>query len=624
MTNRRRSFVLAFALAVAACGPSEPKIVVHADAPVVVDPKPDRPGFDPRSARLRAAGHEVARISGRTLVLHVDAALLSNEPSRYEDALVASLVSLARVLDATKKDDAEAFAFATKSLDEVVLRYAPLAKDPRAHFEADQKRLVVETSARNPSEIPYFPVSIAFLDAYDDATERALAGTTPRSDADIERSFRWLVRTRPGRGSVVVFRAASRASAESREERARDAEAEVRLAVLDLEARADAPPLRAEMRRWLVGELPRIEAAHRDQKKLALLPRDAKVFRADAAYDKFVEKRFWELSPKEQGALVDVLFARASLCRGDEATCAKGRPLAGVSRLDIGTKLLAEARDAGFVASRTAHPELVARVICPANRDPRGKPRETCNASFAALALATPEGRRRIVGEISRTRDPAFAEEIAATLGYADPDDVRAFLRATEGEPPIYRAIVRAILAAGLDRQRAALEDETRRAFASGTPELRAAALTVAAETRGSLHRHYADGYFERFEKEWGTTVDARLLGAFLEGAPARLSDVPKIWKAIDPKARTAFTGHLDRFLATPADALAEAHTVTLEAIVARLCEDGTKDDLAKVHAALGSSSKKSPEAARAVANALDDSSPGRCKKKAPVADLAR
>ena len=612
-------------LASIACGPSEPRIVVHADAPVVVDPAPDKPGFDPRSARLKAAGREVARVSGRTLVLHVDAALLSNDPTAYEDALVSALTSLARTLDAVKREDEEAFALAMKPLEEIFVRYEPLAADPRARVDAGGKRLVIETRERRFTEVPYYPVLIAVLDGYDDATEKAMAGAAPSSDADIEKRFEWLTRTRPGRGSVVVWRAEAKVSNESRETRGLEAAAEVRLAVIDLEGRADAPELRAKMRTWLVNELPRLESLHRDPKKLALFPRDSAIFRADSAFDGFVAKRFWDLAPREQGKLVEVLFARGPLCRGDETTCAKPALLPRVPRLEIGMKLLAEARAAEWDPKRASHPDLVAHVVCPSLRDARGKPKETCNPSFAAYALTHNDGRSRLLGELTRAGDAAYVSEVAATLSYARPEDVRAFVRGFESNPKLYKEAVRSLVAATWDSARTVLEEETRRAFATADPDLRAATLTVLAESRGKLHRHYADSYFERFEKEWSTKIDERTMNAFVDGAPAHLADVPRMWKALDAHARVKpGIAKLDAFLATPREVLGESHALTLETWVARLCEDNAKDDLAKVHAALEGASRKSREAAQMVGNALADSAPGKCRKKEKAEDDGR
>jgi len=604
------------------CGPSDPKIVVHAGAPVVVDPTPDKPGFDPRSARLRAAAREIEKVVGHPVVLHVDAALLSNDPRQFEETLSNAMVQLAKTLDGASHEDTLAFTNGTQKLEEIFARYEPLAREPRARFDAGGKRLVVELGQRPRELLPYFAVLNALLDAYDDTTEKKLAGATPNTQTEIAERFAWLTRTRPGRGSVVVHRAGAHASGESRAAVEREASADVRSKVIDLESRVDDAELRTKMQAWLVAELPRIEYARRDEKKLALLPRDSAVFRADRAYDTWASRRFWDLPETLSVRFAEVLFPRGAVCRGDEASCARSRALSGLDRLDMGMKLLAEARAAGWDARKASHPELVAKVVCPSERDALGKPRETCNASFAAHALATAEGKKKLLDAVTSSRDPRFAAEVAATLGYANADDIRAYVRGLEGHPPLYKEAVRALVYGVWDKSRSVLEEETRRAWTTGQPDLRAATLTVLAESRGKLHRHYADGYFERFEKEWGGRIDERTVIAFLDGSPRGFAAVPRFWKALEPSARVSpFLGGLDRFLTSPPEVLDEPRTTTLEALVARLCDDKATADLERVHRALEAAARKSPDLARSVGNAVDDSVPKRCPKKEAEGD---
>lgn len=622
--SRSLVFSVAFALGtLAGCGPQEPRVVVHSGEPVIVDPKPDKPGFDPASARLRAASREVEKAAGHPVVLHVDAALLSNDPHAYESALVASMAGLANVLDSLKSEDEKAFAFATKGLDEIFVKYEPLADPARAHFDRDGKRLVVETRARvgTPDLVPFYPVKEAFAEAWEGETGRRFADGMPSGETEREAYFEWLVRTRPGSGSVLVKRAAARATSESREEREREAAAGVRLRVLELVAVTKNDTLRARAEKWLVNELPRIEDARRDEKKLALLPRDSAYFEAERAYDKWVSKRILSLPTPLAERLGNALFPRGLPCGPEDARCSsRSKSMPGVDRLAIGFSLLDEARQAGFVSSRTDHPALVSRIVCPAERDSHGRPSNTCNASFAAHLTSTPEGRAKLVRYVTesnvreRVDRSGVASEIAATLAYARQEDVKAYLRALEGNPAVYKETVRALVSAGIHERD--VEEETRHAFAKGDPDLRAAAATVLAKNKRELHRHYSDGYFERFEKEWGTKLDAKTVSATLAGSPRSFVLVPLAWKALDKAAKVEpFLAELDRLIDAPEETLDEPKSTTIAAFVRRLCEDKAYGELDRVHRALEKAAKATPENARKLGNAVDDSVPKRCPK---------
>lgn len=627
LAGRSRSLfvyaALTLAAPLAACGPQEPRVVVHSGEPVIVDPKPDKPGFDPASARLRAASREVEKAADHPIVLHVDAALLSNDPHAYESALVASMTGLANVLASLKSDDEKAFAFATKGLDEIFVRYEPLADPARARFDRDGKRLVVETRARvgTPDLVPFYPVKQAFDEAWEGESGRRFADGMPSGEADREAYFEWLVHTRPGSGSVLVKRAAARSTSESREEREREAAASVRLRVLELVAATKNEELRARAEKWLVDELPRIENARRDEKKLALLPRDSAYFEAERAYDKWVGKRILSMPAPLAERLGDALFPRGAPCGPDETRCSsRSKSMPGVDRTALGFTLLDEARQAGFVSSRTDHPALVSRIVCPAERDAHGLPSNTCNASFAAHLTSTPEGRARLVRYVTEAggRGPGeragVASEIAATLSYARQEDVKAYLRALEGTPAIYKETVRALVFAGIHERD--VEEETRHAFAKGDPDLRAAAATVLAKNKREQHRHYSDDYFGRFEKEWGTKLDTKTVNATLAGSPRSFVLIPLAWKALDDGAKVEpFLSGLDRLLDAPEETLDEPKSTTIAAFVRRLCEDKAYGELDRVHRALEKAAKAKPENARRLGNAVDDSVPKRCPK---------
>ncbi len=624
----RRTLCVLVAAGLVGCGAPDPRVVVDVGAPVIVDPAPDRPGFDPRSARLRVAAREVARIAGHPILLRVDAALLSNDPRAFEETLARAVAALAQALARIQGEDPDALALALPKLREVSARYEPLApRDaPRARLEDGGKRLTIELSTRTPDGRELVPTGAmldALRDAYDDATEARFRGGLPTDTGEREAYFAWLTRTRPGRGSVVVTRAVARAGSAGRPAAEREAAARVRLAVLELEAKAEAPELHARIEAWLVDELPRLEWARRDAKKLALLSREDTVFRAERAYDRWVSRRFFALPERLALRLADALFPHGRPCAEGELDGCAASTLPGVDRAAIGAALLEELRRSGYDATRAEHPALVTRIVCPAQRDPRGKTHESCNASFAALVLASPSARARLLQTVIDAREPRFAAEVAATLHYARGADVAAYLRGLDAHPGLYLEAVRALVFGLWNEHRAVLEEEARRAWTRDTPEHRAAALTVLAESRGKLHRHYADGYFARFASEWGALGDTRAVTAMLAGAPRAFAFVPRLWLGLDRAARVEpLIAGLDRLLAAPEDALEEPATATLSAVIARLCEDHALPELERLRHALAEASRRgSPELRQRLANVLEDSDSRRCPAKAAPRD---
>lgn len=616
------------------CGSPEPRVVVSAGAPILVEPASTSQGDGPRSARLRAAAREVERVVGHPITFQVDGALVPNDAPALEEALGAATAALARALANAKEEDPKAFALMVDTapvLRRVSTRYTPLVPRgaARSRLVANDKgesTLVIELSDRTHSGSELAPpgaILEAMLDAYDNATE-ARFRNPPSDPREQEAYFAWLSRTRPGRGSVVVYRAELRArgSAESREAAHRDAAARVRLAVIHLEEHA-APELRARVEAWLVAQLPQLAATRtaRDG-TLALVSRDDVVFEAERAYGRWASRRISALPERAALTLVDALFPPGRLCEANDRSeaCRVLPPEAGFDRTAFGLALLGELERAGFDASRVEHPALVAHVLCPAKRDALGRTHEACNPSFAARALAAPRARARLVQALVDSRSPRLVAEVAATLHYARPDDVRALLAALDAHPTLYKAAMRALVFGLWDRHRALLTEEARRAWTRGDPDHRAATLTVLAEARGKLDRHYADSYFSQFAADWGSVADAATVNAMLDGAPHLVAAIPRLWLSLAPAARIEpVLASLGALLAAPDDALEEPAQATLLALIARLCGDRATTDLARLRRALEAASQRSPEAARRIANALDDAAPGRCPRQAAL-----
>ncbi len=621
MGSMRLSSLLLVLLLLSSCGAREPVmepvIVVHVGVPVSVSPQPEGPGFDPRSLRLRAASREVERICGHSVTLHVDAALLSNEPATFELTLVDAVGDLARALSAWKEELPESFALLGPRLTSVWVRYNPLAKEPRVFV--DDARLSISVAARPSTLIPREPLLRALRIAYEDAERRRFGGAQADSIPAKERAayFAYLTRTHPGRGLVIEWTARSSLERESQEISGMNAHAEVVLFVLRLvELSGGDPELRTLMERWLAEQTQRLRSPREDPKRLALLPRDAPFFRAERAYGKWVERRFSSLPERESALLAELLFERGPLCGPEEPGCRAKLPLPDVDRFPLGMGLVDGWRSAGYELARSPGPELVKSVVCPGERDARGQVHGGCNPSFAAVAIASPGTRGRLLRVLLDSRDPRFVAEVIATLEYARSEDLVALLRGLEPQPALYLEAFRTAVEGPGDRHRAALDDEGKRAWSTGRPELRAASLVALAESRGKLHPHHADGFFARFEKEWGARIDARTLGAFLDGSPRAFASVPRFWLALEPSARVdPLLTRLDGFLRVKPESLEESQEKTLTSLVARLCESNAKADIDRIHTILEGQIRRRPELGPRLSKVLEDTRPGRCPK---------
>ncbi|MBX3233103.1 MAG: hypothetical protein KIT84_13115 [Labilithrix sp.] len=124
----RLASVLPLLLLCVACGASP--AAAPANAPggtlvVVIRTGPDRVPFQPKVDRIRRANEQLAEILGRSIQIELDGSLLPQEHDGAQDVIARLVESVAKDLDALKKQDPRALAFARASFERLVVRYAP-------------------------------------------------------------------------------------------------------------------------------------------------------------------------------------------------------------------------------------------------------------------------------------------------------------------------------------------------------------------------------------------------------------------------------------------------------------------------------------------------------------------
>jgi hypothetical protein len=554
---------------------------VRHDIAITIVPERDELPFDARGARLRAATEQLSGLLGHPVAIQIDAALVSELRSSFEHALIDAIEQTARGVQAFKRDEPEAFARTASRLRRIEHKYRPSADAPSSRFDAESGVLTIELSSHPSSLVPrdfiYGNVLLRALLEEDDAhRERMFAGRTPEtvSRDELRAYFTYLTRTRPGYGNLSER--ARRVKGDDTEELASTPRGETIVRVVRIHDLAkNDPELTARARTWLFEQLEHVFAQAYENPRVAWakLGPQTSFRRAEAAYVKWLVGAVPRATPNEKRALTRHLY------RADPAA----DPYPGFDRFAFGFRIVEEWVRAGRpMPERTEDPalEVYDDIVCPTARDAKGEHvrNRGCASStdgFIAYAVATDDRRKRLARALDEKKDAALADTILYTAAHVrkvEPDPFRAMLDALDPHGPAWRAGID-ILARDRDRR---IEEDGARLWAKGQ---RGAGLFLLAQGKRSLDPYYADEYWGRFAKSFGTKIDGETLAQMLEHGALAFETVPMLWPALASGFSRADV------LVPKLDAMMPDARRTLSAIVKRMCNDGAKEDLAKIHA---------------------------------------
>jgi hypothetical protein len=554
---------------------------VHQDIAITIVPEQDELPFDARGARLRAATDQLSGLVGHPIAIQIDAALVSELRSSFEHALIDAIEQTARGVQAFKRDEPEAFARTAARLRRIEHKYRPSADAASARFDAESGVLTIELPSHPSSLVPgdfiFGNVLLRALLEEDDAhRERVFAGRTPEtvSRDELRAYFTYLTRTRPGYGNLSER--ARRVKGDDTEELAGSPRGETIVRVVRIHDLAkNDPELTARARAWLFQQLEYVFAQAYENPRVAWakLGPQTSFRRAEAAYVKWLGGAVKQATPKEKLALATHLY------RADPSS----DPYPGFDRFGFGWGVVDEWVRAGRpMPERTEDPALALYddVVCPTVRDAKGEHvrNRGCASSadgFIAFAVATDERRKRLARSLDERKDAALADTILFTVAHVrkvEPDPFRAVLDALDPRGPAWRAGID-ILARDRDRR---TEEDGAQLWAKGQ---RGPGLLLLAQSKRSLDPYYADEYWGRFAKSFGTKIDAATLGQMLEHGALAFETVPMLWPALAPGFSRADA------LLPKLDAMMPDGRRTLSAIVTRMCNEGATQDLAKIHA---------------------------------------
>jgi hypothetical protein len=627
----RRLLPALLALASIACvhegGPERPIVVGTTVVAVSFSTTPEELPFNPRGARLVAAGQQLERSLGHPFQIQLDAALVPQWRANFENALSASLEVVARNLAWLARTHPRVDAFARPRLARIVCRYDSAARYLSSDFDPATGALTVDTpvprvaaastqpNAPEGAILPEGVLTFALPTAYFRDLERRYDDTAPEEvpPGELDAYWDYLERYQTGmyHRPVPPVRPAL----------ADDPEAVLIERTVRFAARVppDAP-LAAEVARRLARWARWFMLAYTQRPDdVASAPPGSAFHHAEAAYSGWLARRMGHLPPAEQHAILrDALFAHRS----------DGRYVAafpGFDAFGYALGVLDAWRAAGHPSSHKAAGDdpLLRDIVCPAARDELQRLRvvEGCESHFYGWALAQPEARRRLLEAIVTRRDAALTETVALNVAYLDTHEVIELWRSLEDRPVEWDIVARVIAAvemqgAGAGAGPAALYDEGLRLWRAH-PDRRGAVLYVlrALEPYNMIRDSLVN--WTEFDRVFGARIGAAEYAAYVRMGPYAIGRLAGLWKALgDGYSRAeplipVLDAYLDDTSLKAYDT--RAPTGPLDDVLSRLCADHAEADLALLHAYFQRRTANRPSEERRMGMFLDLTAPGRC-----------
>jgi hypothetical protein len=279
-----------------------------------------------------------------------------------------------------------------------------------------------------------------------------------------------------------------------------------------------------------------------------------------------------------------------------------------------------EWRSAGHPFDTPATPgrgSLFQFIVCQSPKNEHGT-RSTsghCSHDWYELSLATPAGREQLAAAVLSRKDPEFSEAVFLAVGYAGRvEAVIDLWRAVDRDEPTWRLATKIVAEEFADSSGDALLDETRRVFRLFPARRGALAFVLSQVDR------YGGGKvpWSKFVSVFGAPLGQADFAAFLDMGPRAMVAAPIVWPAVVPGAfRTrSIVERLDAYLDDPIASRRDPQGpwVMMRAIVASVCAEKRRDELAMLHAAFEKRAARKPSELRAFSNLIEDTRPGACR----------
>jgi hypothetical protein len=240
-----------------------------------------------------------------------------------------------------------------------------------------------------------------------------------------------------------------------------------------------------------------------------------------------------------------------------------------------------------------------------------------CDYHMYRYALESEPELKRLLDAVASSRDPVWYETFFLAMRYASGSDdtltrMLGLLRRVESNEALWLSGAQ-VVADELSEtsQRVRLTDEARRLWGA-YPQRRGMVLYMVAR---------ADPYdngdipWKDFERDYGSLASASDFAAFLDRGPHAMMRAHTAWPALSKGWSRAqvIAPRLDRFLADPR---AQAQHKAIADILAAMCAEGARDDLAQLHAWLSARVRSHP--GESMGDLVAASAPEGCKAPRP------
>jgi len=610
------------ATALPAChigAPAAPTVIVDPGNTIIViraDGTPvDKLPFDRRAAKLEQATQQLATMAGHPIGFQIEASLITEERSGFEERLTRSIEVVAQELGSLKQRRPEAFAWGSQMLHWIECRYDATARRPTRQLDMKRGVLKLVIPPETLELIERGAIYQELDKAFDQYLESRWSSVQPDSVQASERMqyFEYLTRVASSWRKAEPLR--------TPESFARDERGEVIRKVIRLHELMAEGAERAEVRTWILEQGRHFTDAYlRHAAVVQISPAGSSFHRAETAWVQWLNGNLSRLDDDQRLQLARMVFVRPF---NPDQHVRRFAPFAfpGFDTLGFAIGIADEWVRAGrpsVDADQSKRAELFEHIVCPYERDEKGNfsRARRCNHDMYELAIDTREGSARLLRFLLDKRDPRLTDAaFVSVLQKGSAQNVMDWWRGVEGHEETWRRATMILAEHGENKAPALMIDESARLWKKH-PGRRGTVLYLLANLDPYGHGNVP---WERFADSFGAQIASAEFASFLDQSHRAVSKQHVVWKALGPEWDRAavIVPRLDAWMDHPRlrDANFQDPYTSLRGLVQRLCQEGRAAEVSRVGQFLRDRVRRHPSEERGFHELIEETAQPRCPR---------